>query len=183
MQTVHERFKDRIRLVYMMMYCGGQSGRACDTKVRNPGYLWVNEGTLTVRMGSRKKYDQISFKEDFAGVLWVQFIWNCTQGPSLETCDHIAYEIECKVKVIFQIIWGKNRILLILKSRLNPCTDAILPFYLCSSKQPKEQVFFFSLLKWNLETLVSNVKPQMITGHAFKLKLPSLLLNIAPFWK
>lgn len=182
MQTVHERFKDRIWLVYMMMYCGGQSGRACDTKVRNPGYLWVNEGTLTVRMRSRKKYDQISFKEDFTGVLWAQFIWNCTQGPSLETCDHIAYEIECKVKVIFQIIWGKNRILLILKSRLNPCTDAILPFSFAVQSNQKNK-FSPPLLKWNLETLVSNVKPRMITGHTFKLKLPSLLLNIAPFWK
>ena len=161
MQAVHGRFKDRIRLVYMMMHCGGQNGRACDTKVRNLGYLWVNEGTLTVRMGSRKKYDQISSKEDFAGILWAQFIWNWTQGWSLETCDHIAYENECEIKVILQIIWGENRVLLILKSRLNPCTDGVLPFYLYSSKQPKEQVvfFFFSLLKWNLETIVSNVKP------------------------
>ena len=114
------------------------------------GYLWVNEGMLTVRMGSRKKYDQISSKEDFAGILWAQFIWNWTQGQSLETCDHIAYENEYKVKVIFQIIWGENRVLLILKSRLNPCTDGVLPFYLCSSKQPKEQVvvfFFFFPLK------------------------------------
>ena len=156
MQAVHGRFKDRIRLGYMMMYCGGQSGRACDTKVRNLGYLWVDEGTLTVRVGSRKKYDQTSFKQDFAGILWAQFTWNWIQVRSLETCDHAAYGIECKVKVIFQIIWGENTVLLILKSRLNPCTDGFLPFYLCSSRQPKEQVIFLFLFPLKIKFINSS---------------------------
>lgn len=32
-------------------------------KGKNLGYVLVNEGTLTVREESRKKYDKISFKE------------------------------------------------------------------------------------------------------------------------
>lgn len=107
-----------------------------------------------LREGSRKKYDHIGFKEDLDDMLWIQSTWGWTQGHSLGSYDHRAYEIEVRVKAIFLIIWGKYTVLLILKIDWVPILMAF-SFFTCVDQGSQKGKLFF-LLKWNLETLVSN---------------------------